>query len=81
LTHTRYHLATELKEAGLQHLRAAVELLEQKATTDDVDAYKRFVLELAGRVASAHREHGTSVSDAEQAALDEISATLSASSV
>jgi hypothetical protein len=77
LDHTRYHSAEELKEAGLQHLRAAVELLELKATADDVDAYKRFVLELAGRVANAHREHGTSVSDAEQAALDEITATLS----
>jgi hypothetical protein len=77
LDHTRYHSAEELKEAGLQHLRAAVELLEQKATTAEADAYKRFVLELAGKVASAHREHGTSVSEAEQAALGEIAATLS----
>jgi hypothetical protein len=78
LDHTRYHSAEELKEAGLQHLRAAVQLLEQKATADDVDAYKRFVLALAGRVANAHREDGTAVSAAEQAALDEITATLSA---
>jgi hypothetical protein len=76
LDHTRYHSAEELKEAGLQHLHAAAAVLEQKATADEVDAYKRFVLDLASRVANAHREHGTSVSDAEQAALDEITAAL-----
>jgi hypothetical protein len=76
LDHTRYHSAEELQEAGLRNLRAAAESLEQKATADEVDAYKRFVLDLAGRVANAHREHGTSVSDAEQAALDEITAAL-----
>jgi len=76
LDHTRYHSVEELREHGLQHLRSAVELLEQKATTDEVDAYKRFVLDLAARVASAHREGETSISDAEQAALDELAATL-----
>ena len=76
LDHTRYHSAEELKEAGLQHLRTAADVLEQKATADEADAYKRFVLDLASRVAKAHREHGTSVSDAEQAALDEITAAL-----
>jgi len=77
LDHTRYDSAEELKEAGLQHLRAAVELLEQKATPEDVDAYSRFVHDLAARVASAHREEGANVSAAEQAALDEIEAALS----
>jgi hypothetical protein len=76
LDHTHYHSAEDLKENGLKHLRAAIELLEQKATTEEVDAYKRFVLDLADRVANAHREHGTGVSDTEQAALDEIAAAL-----
>ena len=76
LDHTRYHSAEELKDAGLRHLRAAVELLAAKATTAEVDAYKRFVVDLAGNVANAHREHGTNVSDAEQAALDEITTAL-----
>src|SRR5207244_4160361 len=31
LDHTRYHSAEELKEAGLQHLCAAAEVVEQKA--------------------------------------------------
>ena len=76
LDHSRYHSPEELKDAGLKHLRTAAGLLEQKATSDEADAYKKFVLDLAGRVANAHREHGTRVSDAEQAAIDEISAAL-----
>ncbi|MDP9276728.1 MAG: hypothetical protein M3O76_00775, partial [Actinomycetota bacterium] len=37
--HTRYHSPEELKEHGLQHLRDAVALLEQKATPEEVDEY------------------------------------------
>ena len=76
MDHTRYHSVEELKEHGLQHLREAVELLARKATADELEDYRRFVLTLANRVASAHREGGTSVSEAEQAAIDEISTTL-----
>ena len=74
--HTRFHSAEELKQHGLQHLREAVALLERKATAEEVDDYRRFVLTLADKVANAHREHGVSVSDAERAALEEISASL-----
>jgi hypothetical protein len=74
--HTRYHSAEELKAGGLQHLREAVALLEQRASKDEVDSYRRFVLTLADKVANAHREHGQAVSDAEQAAIDEIASTL-----
>jgi hypothetical protein len=74
--HTRYHSYEELKQAGLQHLRDAVALLGQKATPEEVDDYRRFVLDLSGRVANAHREGGQQVSDAERAAIDEISASL-----
>jgi hypothetical protein len=80
LDHTRHGSAEELKEAGLKHLHAAVELLEQKAAADEVDAYKKFVIDLATRVASAHREDGKDISDAEQAALDEVEAALELSS-
>ena len=76
MEHTRYHSVEELKQHGLQHLREAVELLERKATADELEDYRRFVLTLANKVASAHREGGTSVSEAEQAAIDEISTTL-----
>jgi hypothetical protein len=76
MDHTRYHSQAELTEQGLQHLRDAVELLERKATPDEVDGYRRFVVTLAEKVANAHREGGVGVSEAEQAAIDEISASL-----
>jgi hypothetical protein len=76
IDHTRYHSNEELKEHGLQHLRDAVALLQQKATPEETDGYKRFVLTLATKVANAHREGGTAVSQAEQSALDEIAAAL-----
>ncbi len=74
--HTRYHSVEELKQHGLQHLRDAVALLERKATAEEVEDYRRFVLTLADRVANAHREGGETVSDAERAAIEEISASL-----
>ena len=67
---TRYHSAEELKEHGLQHLRDAVELLERTATPEEVDDYKRFVLNVADQVANAHREGGESVSADERAAIE-----------
>ncbi|HEX6491442.1 MAG TPA: hypothetical protein VF002_08755 [Gaiellaceae bacterium] len=76
IDHSRYHSFEELKEHGLQHLRQAVELLEQKATAEEVEDYKGFVLSLAEKVANAHREGGEAVSPAELAAINEIAATL-----
>jgi hypothetical protein len=74
--HTRYHSSEELKESGLAHLRNAVALLEGKATAEERDEYSRFVLNLANKVAAAHREGGQSVSPAETAAIQEIAAAL-----
>ena len=76
IDHTRYHSFDELKEHGLQHLRDAVAVLGAKATPDEVDDYRGFVVALAERVAHAHREDGVEVSPPEQAAIDEISASL-----
>ena len=76
IDHTRYHSFDELKQAGMDRIRQAVELLQQKASPDEVDGYKRFVLTVADKVANAHREGGQSVSDAERAAIDEISAAM-----
>jgi hypothetical protein len=78
---TRYHSPEELKEHGLQHLREAVELLEQKGTPEEVDEYRRFVLTLAKRDADAHKEgflglSGERVSEAEGAAVAEIAEAL-----
>jgi hypothetical protein len=71
-----YHSPEELKQGGLKHLRDAVAVLEMKATPDEVGDYRRFILTLADKVAAAHREHGQSVSEAEQQAIDEITAAL-----
>jgi hypothetical protein len=76
IDHTRYHSVDELREHGLQHLRDAVALLEGKATADETEQYRRFVVTLADKVANAHREGGVAVSQAEQAAIDEISAAV-----
>ncbi len=76
IDHTRYHSVDELKQHGLQRVRDAVELLQRKATPDEVAGYRRFVLALADKVAAAHREGGAAVSDPEKAAIDEISVAL-----
>ena len=49
--HTRYHSYDELKQHGLQHLRDAVEVLDRKATPEEVEDYRNFV-------ADARREGG-----------------------
>jgi hypothetical protein len=76
IDHTRYHSVDELKQNGLQHLRDAVAVLARKATPEELEDYRRFVLALAEKVATAHREDGADVSEAERAAIDEISASL-----
>ena len=50
--------------------------LERKATPEELEDYRRFVLNLADKVAAAHREGGQSISPAEGAAIEEIAAAL-----
>jgi hypothetical protein len=76
--HTRYHSYDELRDNGLRHVRTAVEILESKATPEEVDEYRRFVLTLADKVAAAHREDGQDVSPAEAVAIDHIAEALGA---
>ena len=78
--HTRYHSAEELREHGLGNLRNAVAVLKSKATTEELDDYRRFVLSLAGKVAAAHREHGQAVSPAEAEVIQLLTEALGASS-
>jgi hypothetical protein len=65
-----------------ERLREAMRILEAKATPEEIDAYKRFVMTVAQAVASAHKEGGflgiggKQVSDPENQALDEISTAL-----
>jgi hypothetical protein len=76
--HTRYHSPEELRDHGLGQLRAAMALLESKATAEERDDYRRFVIALANKVAAAHREHGQSVSPEEAAALEQITTAVGA---
>src|SRR3954471_2335186 len=47
--HTSYHSPAELRQHGLDHLRAVVGLLEGKAAPEEVDGYRQFVLAVADR--------------------------------
>jgi len=76
IDHTRYRSAEALRDNGLALLRDAMALLESKSTAGERDDYRRFVLNLAGKVAGAHREHGQSVSPSEAEAIQEITAAL-----
>jgi hypothetical protein len=73
----RAHSNEELHEQGLGELRDAAALLRIKATPEELESYRKFVLALAQRVAEAHKEGGQSVSERERAMLGEIEASLS----
>jgi hypothetical protein len=75
---TRYHSAEELEQQGLGGIRRAVEVLGRKATPEEVDGYRRFVLDVAQRVAKAHEEEGEPVSAAEQAAIEKVASSVGA---
>ena len=80
LEHTRYHSPDKLKEHGLAQLRDAVTPARDKVTAAELDDYRRFVITLAGKVTAAHREHGQSVSPAEEQAIQDITTALCAPS-
>ncbi len=77
-----YGSAEELNTKGIQHLTDTISLLEAKATPDEVDAYRGFVLAVAERVAHAHKTGGFlgfgghEVSENEQDALDRVAAAM-----
>jgi hypothetical protein len=72
----RYDTPEKLHDDGLQRLRDAAAALDGKATPEEVESYRGFVLGLARRVAEAHHEGGEQVSPAEQSALDEVGSAL-----
>jgi hypothetical protein len=72
----RYKSSEELETQGLGRLSEAVALLEQKASGDEVTAYRKFALDVAQRVAEAHKEGDEQVSEGERAAIEKIEASL-----
>jgi hypothetical protein len=76
---TRSHSPEELRTHGLERIREAVALVEQKASPAELDDYRRFVISLANRVAAAKTKgEDTGASEAEAAAIAEISEALGA---
>jgi len=79
MDHAKAHSAEELKEHGLRRISEAIALVERKATPEEADDYRRFVVSLAQRVAGAKTESDDQpVSDAEAAAIAAISQALKA---
>ena len=72
----RYKTTEELEDRGLGRLTEAVALLEQKATSEEVASYKKFALDVARRVAEAHKEGDRPVSEGERSAIEKIQANL-----
>ncbi len=72
----------DVQQLATSRLDDAVRLVEAKASADEAQAYKQFVVNVAEAVANAHREGGFAgiggkpVSDKEQAALEKIRSTL-----
>lgn len=72
----------DVAKVSVERLREAVGILQEKATPEEVDAYGRFVLSVAEAAANASKEGGfmgvggKPVSEAEQAALDELTDAL-----
>ena len=71
-----------MQQFATSRLQEAVTVVGSKATDQDAEAYKRFVVTVAEAVANANREGGfvgiggKPVSEKEQAALDTIRSTL-----
>ena len=79
----RYSSADELERELLQRLRDAVALVAQKGAPEEAEAYKRFIVDLAERVAEAHKEGflgltGERVSEAEREAIQKIKEAVGA---
>ena len=74
----------EVNDKGLEVLRTAISILSVKATEEELDAYRGFVMGIAERVAHAHKTGGFlgigghKISDKEQLAMDEIRKVIGA---
>jgi hypothetical protein len=79
-----YNDAADLRHKGLQQLRDAIALLDGRASEDEIDAYRGFVLGIAERVAHAHKTGGFlgfgghEVSENERVALDDVREAIGA---
>ena len=72
----KVHNPEELRDQALDCLRDITTLLEHKATVEEREDYRRFVLTVAGKVAAAHREGGKQVSPPEEQAIQDITTAM-----
>ena len=70
------HNPEELRDQALACLADATALLQDKATVEERDEYRRFVVTVASKVAAAHRESGKQVSAPEAQAIQDIRTAL-----
>jgi hypothetical protein len=70
------HNPEELRDQALACLTDATALLQDKATVEERDEYRRFVVTVASKVAAAHRESGKQVSAPEAQAIQDIRTAL-----
>jgi hypothetical protein len=78
--HTHYHSPEALKEGAVAHLTTAIKVLSEKATPEELAAYRSFVLTLCVKVAAAHKEGDAETSAAETDAIAAVTAALGTSS-
>jgi hypothetical protein len=82
---SRVQQGGDIATTTAERLREAVQLVEQKATPEEHESYKSFILSVAQAVAEAHKEGGVlgvggkQVSEQEQAAIDDIGRTIGTS--
>jgi hypothetical protein len=74
--HTRFHSRQEQQDHVVQELHEAMALVREKATPQEAEDYKSFVVTLAEHVAQAHAEDGQAISDEERAAIATIEQAL-----
>ena len=84
MDHKRFRSIDELEQHALQRIRDAVALVETKADPTEVEEYRGFIVELAERVAEAHREgflglSGDRVSESESGAIAKVREAAGAS--
>jgi hypothetical protein len=78
----RYSDPSEIVTIGLQRVRGAVDTVEEKATSLELEDFKRFLYDVSRHAAEAHKEGGflgiggTKVSEAEAEALQRLAETI-----
>jgi hypothetical protein len=74
--HTHAHSPEEMRAHSLALIREAVGLVAAKATPEELEGYRNFVLTVTNKVAAAHREDGQDVSPPEADAISAVTAAL-----